>query len=387
MDTGKKKIVIIGPAYPLRGGLATYDERLARALLEKGHETIIYTFSLQYPGILFPGKTQFSNEPEPEDLSIRVRINSIHPLNWIRVGREIRRLRPDLVIIRYWLPFMGPCLGTIARIIRRNKVSKIITIADNLIPHERRIFDRWLTQYYLKSSDGFIFMSRSVMRDLDRFHLPGPPRRYCPHPLYDTYGEILDRVSARQSLGLDQKYFYLLFFGFIREYKGLDILLSALGEQRLKKLPIRLIIAGEYYTDPGPYEQMIDKYKIRDRVIAFNDFIPNSDVNKFFCAADLIVQPYKSATQSGVTQIAYHFNKPMVITNVGGLAEMVPDGKAGYVVEPEPQKLVDAVVDYFENHREEDFVSFIKEEKKKYSWDNMIVHIFAVKEEIDKQKP
>ncbi len=386
MQTDRKKIIIIGPAYPLRGGLATYNERLARELQDQGHEVILYTFRLQYPGILFPGKTQYSADPEPGGLDIRVRINSVHPYNWLRVGREIARLEPGLVIIRYWMPFMAPCLGTIARIIRRNRISRIITLADNIIPHERRLFDRWLTTYYLKSSDGFVFMSRAVMNDLDRFPVSGP-RTYCPHPLYDTYGDCLDKVSARKTLGLDENGLYLLFFGFIREYKGLDILLAALAEERLKTLPIHLIIAGEYYTDRKPYEEQIKQLQIKDRVISFNEFISNADVGKFFCAADLIVQPYRSATQSGVTQIAYHFNKPMVITNVGGLAEMVPDGKAGYVVEPDSRSLAIAVADYFENDRERDFAAFIGEEKKKYSWNNMIVHIFAVEEEIDNQQP
>ncbi|MDD5508436.1 MAG: glycosyltransferase [Bacteroidales bacterium] len=383
--TTTKRIVIIGPAYPLRGGLATYNERLAREFVHQGYEAILYTFRLQYPGFLFPGKTQYSTDPAPGDLDIRVRINSINPWNWIIVGREISKLKPELVIIRFWLPFMGPCLGTIARIIRQNRITSIITIADNIIPHEPRFFDRWLTCYYLKSSDGFLFMSRSVMKDLDKFPVSGP-RTYCPHPLYDTYGDIMDQISSRTHLGLDPKYLYLLFFGFIRDYKGLDVLLLAMAENRIKSLPIRLIVAGEYYTDRKPYDELIEKLGIGDRVIAYNDFIPNGEVARFFCAADLVVQPYKDATQSGVTQIAYHFNRPMVITNVGGLAEMVPDGRAGYVVEPDPVKLAEAVADYFEHHREEEFVRFIREEKKKYSWNHMIVRIFAVKEETDKLK-
>lgn len=385
MIPGTKRIIIIGPAYPLRGGLATFNERLASALQAQGHQVIVYTFRLQYPRIFFPGKTQLSVDPPPENLEIRVRINSVNPLNWFCIGREISRLRADLVIIRFWLPFMGPCLGTLARMIRRNGASSIITLADNIIPHESRLFDNHLTSYYLKGSDGFVFMSRSVMNDLNRFDTI-KPRTFCPHPVYDTYGPVMSKTEARKALGFEQKYHYLLFFGFIRDYKGLDLLLYAMGDKRLKSLPIRLIIAGEYYTDPQPYRQIIEQEQIADRVLNYNDFIPNLMVGRFFCAADLVVQPYKSATQSGVSQIAYHFEKPMIITDVGGLSEMVPHGRAGYVVEPIPERLADAIVDYFMNHEETDFVPFLREEKKKYTWDNMIVHIFAMEERVKEQK-
>lgn len=385
MKSGKK-IIIIGSAHPLRGGgISTFNERLAQAFMERGDETVIFSFRLQYPSIFFPGKTQWTTEPPPEGLDIRARINSVNPFNWIRTGREISRLRPDLVIIRFWLPFLGPCLGVLARIIKRNRITRIITIADNIIPHERKLFDQFLTAFYVKSSDGFVFMSRSVMQDLDRFDR-NKPRRYCPHPLYDVYGTCFNRQTACEMLGIDQKYHYLLFFGFIREYKGLDILLHALGNKRLKSLPVRLLLAGEYYTDPEPYEQIIEQHQIGDRILKFAQFIPNSEVGTYFCAADLVVQPYKSATQSGVTQVAYYFDKPMIITNVGGLAEMVPDRKAGYVVDPDPDKVAEAIEDFFVNKREKEFVPFVREAKKKYSWENMLLSITELEKEIENRK-
>jgi glycosyltransferase involved in cell wall biosynthesis len=379
-----KKVVIIGPAYPLRGGLASYNERLAKAYNDQGHQVIVYTYSLQYPSVFFPGKTQLSDDPAPEGLDIRVRINSVNPFNWVRAGNEIRKQRPDLVIIRYWIPFMAPCLGTIARIIHRNGFTRIIAIADNIFPHEKRIMDKQLTRYFVRSVEGFVFMSQSVMADLGYFDAR-KPRQYCAHPLYDTYGEPVDKETARRELGLEINGLYLLFFGFIRDYKGLDILLSAMADDRLKQLKIRLIVAGEFYSDPAFYKKIIEDHHIGDRVLLFNDFISNREVYKFFCAADLVVQPYKSATQSGVTQIAYHFNKPMVLTDVGGLPELVPDGKAGYIVKPDPQSLAGAIERFYLLNKEAEFSRFVEEEKKKYSWDNMIVHIFAVEQEIQKR--
>jgi D-inositol-3-phosphate glycosyltransferase len=364
-------VIIIGPAYPLRGGLATYNERLAREYIRKGDDVKIYTFSLQYPVFLFPGKTQYSTGPAPSDIPIRIRVNSVNPFNWWRVGRELKRIRPDLVIVKFWIPFMAPCLGTICRILRRNGHSKVVSIIDNIIPHEKRPGDRLLAQYWVGSADGFIAMSRSVIGDLQTFRTRAP-MAYCPHPLYDNFGEVLSKSEALRRLGLDDRYRYLLFFGFIRDYKGLDLLLDAFADERFRKTPLKLLVAGEFYCDPAPYLEQIKRHNLGDHVIMSNDFIPDSAVANYFSAADLVVQPYKSATQSGVTQIAYHFNKPMVITDVGWLAEFVPHGKVGYVVKPEPPAIADAIVTFYEEQRENEFSANAAMEKQKYSWSRMV---------------
>jgi len=378
----KRKVVIVGSAYPLRGGgIATYNERLAKAFIDNGDELIIHSFKLQYPGFLFPGKTQYSNESPPEGLDIKVTVNSVNPFNWWKIGRRIRKLNADIVIIRFWIPFMGPCLGTISRKIRKNKHSKVIAIADNIIPHEKKPLDKILIRYFVKSVDAFIFMSKSVLEDLNVFD-DKKPRKYCPHPLYDNFGEAISKEEARKKLNLDAGLNYILFFGFIRDYKGLDLLLEAFGDERIKELPLELLVAGEFYTDSKPYWDIIKKHKIEDKVHMTNDFIPNNEVVNYFCAADLIVQPYKDATQSGVTQTAYHFDKPMIVTNVGGLPEMIPDGKVGYVVPPEKDRIADAICDYYNMNKETEFVENVKTEKQKYSWDNMIEKIGELQREL-----
>ena len=367
----QRKIILIGPAHPLRGGLAAFNERLIREYRNRGDDASIYTFSLQYPGILFPGKTQFSSEPAPLDIPIKIKVNSINPFNWLRIGYELRKQRPDLVIVKFWIPFMAPCFGTICRIIKKNRPVKIISIIDNIIPHEKRPGDRMLSNYWVRCVDGFVVMSKSVMDDLDRFDKT-KPKRYCPHPLYDNFGDAVSRDTAIQKLNLDPGLNYLLFFGFIREYKGLDLLLKAFADERLRELPLKLLVAGEFYCDPKPYFDLVDQLGLKDHVIMSNDFIPDGEVVNYFCAADLVVQPYKSATQSGVTQIGYHFNKPMIITNVGGLGEFVPDGKAGYVTDPDEKQIADAILKFYSEKKEQEFSANAAVEKLKYSWKKMV---------------
>jgi D-inositol-3-phosphate glycosyltransferase len=367
------KVVILGSAHPLRGGgLATFNERMARAFAQEGHEVIIYTFSLQYPGFLFPGKTQYSDEPAPADLDIRVKVNSVNPFSWLKTGRELRKMQPDILVIRYWIPFMAPCLGTIASIVRKNKHTRVVAIADNIIPHEKRVGDRIFTRYFLKKIHGFVTMSESVRQDLLKFGIPLERSAFCPHPLYDNFGKPLSRKEARDSLGLDKEENMVLFFGFIRDYKGLDILLKAFSLPRLKAMPVKLLVAGEFYSSPEPYHKLVKALSLEDRIIWHTGFIPNEMVGKYFCAANLVAQPYKSATQSGVTQVAYHFEVPMLVTNVGGLPEMVPHMKAGYVVDPDANDIAEAIADFFKSGREVAFVEFIKEEKKRFSWKNML---------------
>ncbi len=371
------KIVILGSAHPLRGGLSAYNERLARAFIQQGHSVQIYTFSLQYPEFLFPGTTQYSSEAAPDDLYIHVKVNSINPFNWLAVGKEIAKLNADILIVKFWLPFMAPCLGTIARLVKRNKKTKVIAVLDNIIPHEKRIGDTVLAKYFVDSVDAFVAMSNSVLQDLATFNA-SKPRLFNPHPLFDNFGEAVTKTEAYEKLGLEINTEYILFFGFIRDYKGLDLILHAMADERVRQLNVKLIVAGEFYTEAQPYLDLIEQLGIKDQLILQTDFIPDSEVRYYFCAADLVAQPYKHATQSGVTQICYHFNRPMLVTNVGGLPEIVPHGKVGYVVEPNPQAIADALVDFYENHREFNMRNSIKSEKVKYTWSAMVEKIFAL---------
>lgn len=377
MENKQLKIALVGSAYPLRGGLAVFNERLISQFTAEGAEAHLYTFSLQYPNFLFPGKTQYSAEAPPPDLAIIVAVNSINPLNWWRVGQLLRHKKPDILLFKFWLPFMAPCFGTIARLVRRNKHTRVIAILDNIIPHEHRIGDRQLTQYFVNSCDAFIAMSQEVLSDLKQFDRQ-KPARFIPHPIYDNFGNSIAQAEARKLLHLQTDKQYVLFFGLIRAYKGLDILLEAMNDPRIKTRNICLIIAGEFYEDRSPYDRLIAQYQLQDRLLLVPDFIPNTEVHRYFCAADVVVQPYKTATQSGISQMAYHFNKPMIVTNVGGLPEMVPHGKVGYVTQPNATAIADALVLYFDENKQAEFESNIKEEKKRYSWTNMTDAIRAL---------
>lgn len=365
------KIVILGTAHPYRGGLATFNDRLALQFVNENNNVEVCTFKLQYPSFLFPGKTQFTDSPAPKNLKIERKINSCNPLNWIKVGKEIALKKPDLVIFAYWMSFMAPCMGTIARVIRKYCEAKLISLTHNMIPHEPNFLDKFLPNYFVKTMDGFIALSKSVIEDINKFDKRNCPKIFSPHPIYDHYGERLNRNEALKALNLPTEDKYVLFFGFIRAYKGLDLLLKAFANQKLKNKNIKLIVAGEFYSDEKNYQSLIDELEIREQVILRTDFIPDSEVNKYFSAADIVAQPYKTATQSGVTQIAYHFEKPMLVTNVGGLAEIVPHQKVGYVVNPDAEEIADALIDYFETDRMEQFEKNMAEEKKKYLWSNL----------------
>lgn len=373
----KLHIVILGTTFPFRGGLAAYNERLARQFQEEGHKVSIYTFKMQYPGFLFPGKSQYADWAAPADLDIHVKVNSVNPFNWIKVGSEIKKLKADILIIKYWLPFMAPCFGTIARIAKKNHKTKVITIVDNIIPHEKRIGDNLLTKFYVKPVDAFVAMSKSVLNDIAFFD-KNKAKAFCPHPLFDNFGEILEKENAIEKAKLDKSFNYLLFFGFIRAYKGLDLILKAFADSRLRKYPLKLIIAGEFYEDAKPYMDLIDELKLNEHIILRTDFIPDNQVGEYFCSADMVVQPYKNATQSGVTQICYHFNKPMLVTNVGGLSEIVPHQIAGYVTEPQPQEIADSLVDFYENNKKEQFIQGVIGEKPKYQWNRMTATIYEL---------
>jgi len=366
--------VIIGPAFPLRGGIADFNEALCKAFNAGNIASSIVSFYYQYPSFLFPGKTQLSEGDAAPGFHIDSWISSVNPLSWFRTARKIKELNPDYVIIRYWLPFMAPALGTIARNIKKNSNIKVIAITDNVIPHEKRTGDRLLTKYFIKQCDAFVVMSKSVLDDLKTFSV-NQHAVFLPHPIYSTFGGKIPKDEARRNLGIDVSGRYILFFGFIRNYKGLDLLLEAMADSRIKKLGIKLIIAGEFYGDPSRYHNIIAKNNLSASVILRTSFIAKEEVKNYFCSADLVVQPYRSATQSGITQIAYHFDRPMLVTNVGGLAEIVPDQKVGYVTETNPDAIAAAITDFYERNREVEFSRNAGIEKKKFSWESFTAGI------------
>jgi glycosyltransferase involved in cell wall biosynthesis len=372
------KIVILGTAYPYRGGLATFNERLARQFLSEGHEVEVWTFTLQYPSFLFPGKTQYSSEQAPNDLLIRRVLNSCNPFNWIRVGHQLRKAAPDMLICCYWMAFFASAYGLISRIARRNGKTKAIALVHNMMPHEPSILDKLFAPYFVKSQNGFVALSESVVKDIEKIELSIvnsqlsiKPKAFSPHPIYDHYGERMTKEEACKALGLAPKKNYMLFFGLVRAYKGLDLLLDAFAQIKDQLPSLQLIIAGEFYEDEEKYRAQITANGLDERVILRNEFIPDADLRKYFGAADLIVQPYKSATQSGVTQVAFHFEKPMLVTNVGGLGEIVHDHQMGYACAPTADAIAEDVLDYFTNNRQAAYTAYLQKEKTKYAWSKM----------------
>lgn len=369
------KITILGPAHPYRGGLASIMEIMARTFQRRGDEVDIKTFTLQYPSLLFPGEGQTVATPPPADLRICRCVNTMNPLNWVRVGRRIRRERPDFVLMKYWTPFMAPCFGTIARIARGNGHTKVLCQIDNVEPHEHHLTDKPFNRYYLHSVDGFVYMSEQVHSELRAYS--DAPALFSPHPLFENFGERVERSEACVRLGLDPANRYVLFFGLIRDYKGLDLLLDAWAQLRRagRTEGRRLIVAGEFYTAREPYLNRIADNGLQDEVLLHDRFIPDDDVKYYFSAADFVVQPYKTATQSGVTQIAYQFCVPMVVTKVGGLAEIVPDGRVGYVCEPTPEGVAGAIERMYEGDTLQRFRENCVEERRRFSWEEMCSRI------------
>ena len=370
------KVFIIGPAFPLRGGLASFDELFCEALNKEGHQCEIISYSLQYPNFLFPGSTQYHvNGTAPKNIRIHTLINSVNPLSWFKTASFIKKQKPDFIIFRFWIPFMGPALGTIARLVKKQNI-KVLAITDNVIPHEKRLGDKQLASYFIKGCDAFITMSKAVMNDLEKFTNTSH-KKYLLHPLYTAFGDKIPKQEARLKLHLKQDDRVILFFGLIRKYKGLDLLIEAFS--LLKANPHnKLLIAGEFYEDKQPYFDLISKYKLEEQIILLNQFIPNDDVKYYFSAADIVALPYRSATQSGVTQVSFHFEVPTLVTNVGGLGEIIPHNVAGYVVEPNPQAIASSLEDYFENNKEQAFTEGMKQEKQKYEWSIFVNEIITL---------
>lgn len=364
-------IVIVGTAWPYRGGLATFNERLARQFRSEGHSVSIETFSLQYPSFLFPGKTQYTSEPQPTDLAITRSLNSCNPVSWIRLGRKLKREAPDLLICCYWMAFMAPAFGTVCRLAKQNGKTRCVALVHNMFPHEKGMLDRLFAPYFVHSQDRFVALSESVVKDIHS--LTDAPAVSSPHPIYDHYGERLSKQVACEQLGLDASKDYMLFFGLVRAYKGLDLLLEAFARVADSLPSLRLLIAGEYYEDEAKYQALIDQLGLADRVISRNEFIADDELKYYFGASSLIAQPYRSATQSGVTQVAFHFEKPMLVTNVGGLGEIVHHAKMGYAVPVDVDAIAAAITDYYTHSRQAAFTEYLCQEKVKYGWDKLSV--------------
>ncbi len=368
------RIIIVGTAYPYRGGLAAFNERLAKQFQDEGHEVEMITFSLQYPNFLFPGKTQYTDAPYPTHLNIKRLINAVNPFSWIKTAKYIQKQKPDKIIFCYWMSFMAPCFGYIARNSKSDS-TKTIGLIHNMIPHEPTILDKLFSGYFVNAMDGFLAMAQAVVQDINKFDKHNIPKLVSPHPLYDHYGDKVNRTIAADTLGLDPAFNYIMFFGFIRHYKGLDLLIQAFADERLRQFPVKLIIAGEFYEDEKTYLELIEGMQIVNFVELRTEFIADDAIKYYFSLADMVAQPYRSATQSGVSQISYHFDTPILVTDVGGLAEIVPHNKVGYVVDVDPAKIADALVDFYANKRKEAFVENIQEEKKKYAWSQMTATI------------
>jgi len=352
--------------------MATFNERMAYSLQQEGHAVEIITFRMQYPGWLFPGKTQMSEEPAPEGLVIRVLLHALNPLNWYLTARYVHRYRPDFLILRYWMPFMAPCLGMLSFWSKRLGCRATrIALADNIIPHESFPLSGVLTRFFLSQTDAAATLSDSVRADLDAIGYKRPSIR-LRHPLYDNFGPPLARQSACDALGWDPSYTYFLFFGFIRAYKGLDLLLAAFADQRLRQHRVKLVVAGEYYESPDRYHRMIREHNLEPHLVLLTRFIRNDEVRLLFSAADLVTQTYHHATQSGVTQIGFHYNTPMLVTDVGGLAELVDADRSGYVCAPNPQAIADCMLDFLRRNRHDEMSARVAVKKLEFSWEEFV---------------
>ena len=363
------KIVLVGPFPPFRGGISDLNAALADHL-SKRHEIHAINFTTQYPKVLFPGKTQFKKgDPAQEIDSIRC-LSSINPFSWRKTAYKIIDIEPDLVLFRFWLPFFAPAFSGVAKKIRKYSDATIMVICDNIIPHEERLLDTRLTKRFFGFIDSFIVLSKKVENELLSF-VPEAKYKYSPHPIYSIFNNTLSKEQAKAELKIATKK-VLLFFGLIREYKGLDILINAMEKIKTELEDYTLLIVGECYENENKYTELIKKAGITDNVKCHYSFIPDNEVGKYFSAADVVVLPYKTASQSGIVQIAYHFDTPVIVSNVGGLPEIVDEGKTGYCVEPNSNAFAKAIKAFYENDNISEMNSNISEYKSQFSWDAMV---------------
>ena len=367
MET-KKNIVFLGPAHPFRGGIASSSERLALALQDMGHSVKMYTYTTQYPKWLFPGKSQFTDTLAPVDLHIERAYSSINPISWKKLSNRLKSEKVDLIINRFWLPYLGVSAGYLLNKKRLAKNTKVTTIVDNLFPHQNMPGDKQCINYFMQSHKDFIVMSSSVGKEIEE-NFKNKNTELILHPVYDNYGEPIRKEAACEDLELDPSYNYILFFGFIKPYKGLDLLLKSIDKAYFIKKQIKLLIAGEVYGSDDKYHKLIKDLGLEDIVLFHNRYISDEQVKSYFCASDLIAQTYLTATQSGISQIALHFEKSVLVTNVGGLSEMVLHQKTGYVVSKNKNAIAESVKDFFDNDRQTHFAKHIVAFKEENTWE------------------
>ena len=367
------KIVLVGPFPPYRGGISMFNHSLADEL-EKEHEVHRISFSLQYPKLLFPGKTQFFgfNGKKAKNM-----INTVNPFSWKKTANFINIINPDLVVFQYWMPFFAPAFYSIAKEVKNGCGAQIIVNCNNIKPHEPRVMDSFLTTKFFSFCDRFIVMSETVENDLLKI-LPNARYQKTHHPIYDVFGKSIDKEKAKKLIGISEEK-VILNFGFIRDYKGLDILIESAKYLRDKINNIKILVVGECYGNEKDFIQLAEDKGVSDLIDFRFEFVPNEKVNQYFCASDLVVLPYKAATQSGVIPIAYHFNKPVVVSNVGGLPEIVENYKTGFVCKPNSISIAEGILKYYESNLE-NYPILIAEYKKQFSWKNFVKVVLELAE-------
>ena len=364
------KIVLVGPAFPYRGGIANFVAATFRHLRSCGHEVLVVNFSRQYPDFLFPGKTQYE-ESQQALPSVRV-LDSIWPPSWAKASRVIRHFDPDLVVYNHWMPFFAPAYGVVAATLRMHKTLRQICVCHNVTPHEKRPGDRLLNRFFLRQMDGHIVLSRAVENDLRRLQPKAQIKRVL-HPVAESFSGLTNRDEAKKRLNIPANKTVLLFFGYIRRYKGLDILLKAMPQVLAKNADAFLLVVGEFYEPRAQFDALVRNGKLEGTLQILDRFVPNDEVGLYFSAADVVVMPYRSATQSGIIPIAYQFAKPVITTRVGGLADFVEEGKTGFLVPPENPEALTASIETFLRKKESiPFEENIRLFRNKFSWEKLV---------------
>lgn len=372
------RIAFLSTFYPFRGGIAQFGGALFKALEKEGHEVQAYTFTRQYPDFLFPGKSQYVDNDDTKEAIPSIEIlDSINPFSYWKTAQAIKKFKPDVLITQFWMSFFGPSCGKVANLV--GKDCKVVGILHNVIPHEGRFFDKPFTKYFLNQHDAFVTMSEAVEKDLRKYN-PKTPSYLRAHPLYNHFGEIKNSKESKVSLGINQDLKTILFFGFIRDYKGLDLLIQAFDALDEN---YQLVIAGEVYGSFETYQNLIDENKNRERIFCFNNYITDAEVSTYFSASDVCVLPYKSATQSGVTAVSLHFEVPLIATDVGGLKELIQPGKTGEIVETISSKAIEATIMKFYSSNLENYKNEIRVLKKEMSWSNFATHLINYVEKMD----